>query len=136
MKAGSPEFLANLDYPDYLDRSKRLQQKWGHLSERLLESDSRSHLGRQLSYFAQDGSISKLRELIQTHVATHGFKQLYEDTRRSTNALHQQQDKLKDILDEINEQGIPMAESQAFIDLRFAVESLDKTYRNFQKDIK
>ncbi len=135
VKAGSPEFLANLDYPDYLDRSKRLQQKWGHLSERLLESDSRSHLGRQLSYFAQDGSISKLRELIQTHVAAHGFKQLYEDTRRSANALHQQQDKLKNILDEIKEQGIPMAESQSFIDLRFAVETLDKTYRKFQKEL-
>jgi Dynamin family len=135
VKAGSPEFLANLDYPDYLDRSKRLQQKWGNLSERLLESDSRSHLGRQLSYFAQDGSISKLRELIQIHVAAHGFKQLYEDTRRSANALHQQQDKLKNILDEIKEQGIPMAESQSFLDLRFAVETLDKTYRKFQKEL-
>ncbi|NEU76740.1 proteasome protein [Hassallia byssoidea VB512170] len=135
VKAGSPEFLANLDYPDYLDRSKRLQQKWGHLSERLLESDSRSHLGRQLSYFAQDGGISKLRELIQTHVATHGFKQLYEDTRRAANALHQQQDKLKNILAEIQEQGIPMAESQSFLDLRFAVETLDKTYRKFQKEL-
>jgi Dynamin family len=135
VKAGSPEFLANLDYPDYLDRSKRLQLKWGRLSERLLESDSRSHLGRQLSYFAQDGSISKLRELIQTHVATHGFKQLYEDTRRAANALHQQQDKLKNILEEIKEQGIPMAESQSFLDLRFAVETLDKTYRKFQKEL-
>ncbi|GAX42462.1 hypothetical protein NIES4075_34630 [Tolypothrix sp. NIES-4075] len=135
VKAGSSEFLANLDYPDYLDRSKRLQQKWGSLSERLLESDSRSHLGRQLSYFAQDGGISKLRELIQTHVATHGFKQLYEDTRRAANALHQQQQNLKNILTEIQEQGIPMAESQSFLDLRFAVETLDKTYRKFQKEL-
>ncbi|MHC5832092.1 MAG: proteasome protein, partial [Nostoc sp.] len=35
VKAGSPEFLANLDYPDYLDRSKRLQEKWELLSEHL-----------------------------------------------------------------------------------------------------
>jgi hypothetical protein len=135
VKAGSPEFLADLDYPDYLDRSNRLQEKWGRLSERLLESDSRSPLGRQLSYFAQDGSIAKLRELIQTHVATHGFKQLYEDTRRAANALHQQQDNLKKILEEIQEQGIPMADSQSFLDLRFAVETLDKTYRKFQKQL-
>jgi hypothetical protein len=135
VKAGSPEFLADLDYPDYLDRSNRLQEKWGRLSERLLESDSRSPLGRQLSYFAQDGSIAKLRELIQTHVATHGFKQLYEDTRRAANALHQQQDNLKKILEEIQEQGIPMADSQSFLDLRFAVEALDKTYRKFQKEL-
>ena len=135
VKAGSPEFLADLDYPDYLDRSNRLQEKWGRLSERLLESDSRSPLGRQLSYFAQDGSIAKLRELIQTHVATHGFKQLYEDTRRAANALHQQQDNLKKILEEIQDQGIPMADSQSFLDLRFAVEALDKTYRKFQKEL-
>ncbi|MBW4447610.1 MAG: dynamin family protein [Spirirestis rafaelensis WJT71-NPBG6] len=135
VKAGSPEFLADLDYPDYLDRSNRLQEKWGRLSERLLESDSRSPLGRQLSYFAQDGSIAKLRELIQTHVATHGFKQLYEDTRRAANALHQQEDNLKKILEEIQEQGIPMADSQSFLDLRFAVETLDKTYRKFQKEL-
>ncbi|MFH7026715.1 MAG: dynamin family protein [Heteroscytonema crispum UTEX LB 1556] len=135
VKAGSQEFLTNLDYPNFLDRSKRLQQKWGHLSERLLESDSRSNLGRQLGYFAQDGGVGKLRELIQNHVANHGFKQLFEDTRRAVDALHQQQDKLKHILEEIHEQGIPTGESQEFLDLRDAIEGLDKTYRNFQKDL-
>jgi hypothetical protein len=135
VKAGSPEFLANLDYPDYLDRSKRLQQKWGRLSERLLATDGRSNLGRQLGYFAQDGGVSKLRELIQNHVATHGLKQLYEDTRRSTDLIRQQQQYLQDILDEIHEQGIPTIDSPALVELRLAVESLDKAYRNFQKDL-
>ncbi|WP_373528371.1 proteasome protein [Nostoc sp.] len=135
VKAGSPEFLANLDYPDYLDRSKRLQEKWELLSERLLESDPRSYLGSQLGYFAQDGGLGKLRELIQTHVVTHGLKQLYEDTKRAADVVSQQQDHLKDIIDEIHEQGIPTGDSPAFIELRFVVESLDKIYRNFQKDI-
>ncbi|MBW4689042.1 MAG: proteasome protein [Komarekiella atlantica HA4396-MV6] len=135
VKAGSPEFLANLDYPDYLDRSKRLQQKWASLSEYLLESDARSHLGRQLGYFAQDGGISKLRELIQNHVATHGFKQLYEDTCRAADAVRQQQDNLKNIIEEIHQQGIPTADSPAFIELSAVVENLDKIYRNFQKDL-
>ncbi|MBW4641866.1 MAG: proteasome protein [Goleter apudmare HA4340-LM2] len=135
VKAGTPEFLANLDYPDYLERSKRLQDKWGRLSERLLTSDTRSHLGRQLGYFAQDGSIAKLRELIQTHVDTHGLKQLYEDTQRAANVLHQQQDNLKNILEEIHEQGIPTGESPDLIEFRAAIESLDKTYRNFLKDL-
>ncbi|HLO84926.1 MAG TPA: proteasome protein, partial [Nostocaceae cyanobacterium] len=135
VKAGSPEFLANLDYPDYLDRSKRLQQKWGRLSARLLTTDGRSFLGRQLGYFAQDGGISKLRELIQNHVATHGLKQLYEDTRRSADLVRQQQQYLQDILDEIHEQGIPTIDSPALVELRLAVESLDKAYRNFQKDL-
>ncbi|WP_392533147.1 proteasome protein [Nostoc sp. C117] len=135
VKAGSPDFLSNLDYPDYLDRSKRLQDKWGRLSERLLESDARSYLGRQLGYFAQDGGIGKLRELIKNHVATHGLKQLYEDTRRSADVVSQQQDYLKDIIDEIHEQGIPTGDSPAFTELRFVVETLDKIYRNFQKNL-
>ncbi len=135
VKAGSPEFLANLDYPDYLDRSKRLQDKWARLSQRLLDSDTRSYLGRQLGYFAQDGSLGKLRELIQNHVATHGLKQLYEDTKRAADVVSQQQDHLKDIIDEIHEQGIPTGDSPAFIELQFVVETLDKIYRNFQKNL-
>ena len=102
IKAGSEEFLANLDYPDYLERPKKLQQKWGDLSEALLAADGRSQLGRQLGYFAQDGGISKLRELIQTHVANHGLKQLYEDTRRAADVIRQQQEYLKEIIAEIH----------------------------------
>ncbi|MBD2667456.1 hypothetical protein B6N60_01704 [Richelia sinica FACHB-800] len=135
VKAGSEEFLANLDYPDYLHRSKRLQQKWGSLSEKLLADDGRNSLGRQLGYFAQDGGISKLRELIQSHVNTHGLKQLYEDTRRAADAVVQQQEYLRDIITEIHEQGIPTAESPALMELRLAIENLDRTYRNFQKDL-
>jgi hypothetical protein len=135
VKAGSEEFLANLDYPDYLERSKKLQHKWGKLSEKLLTTEPRNSLGRQLGYFAQDGGVSKLRELIQNHVATHGLKQLYEDTRRAADLIHQQQEQLKYIIAEIHEQGIPTADSPALIELRLAIESLDKTYRNFQKDL-
>lgn len=135
VKAGSEEFLANLDYPDYLERSRKLQEKWGKLSDKLLESEPRNALGRQLGYFAQDGGVSKLRELIQNHVNTHGLKQLYEDTRRAADVIHQQQEQLKYILAEIHEQGIPTADSPALMELRLAIESLDKTYRNFQKDL-
>ncbi|MBD2494692.1 proteasome protein [Nostoc sp. FACHB-280] len=135
VKAGSPEFLSNLDYPNYLETSKRLQQKWTRLSERLLDSDARSQLGRQLGYFAQDGGIAKLRELIQNHVAMHGLKQLYEDTRRAAESLRQQQENLKNLIAEIHEQGIPTLDSPTLIDLRNAIDSLDKTYRNFQKEL-
>jgi len=135
VKAGSEEFLANLDYPDYLERSKKLQEKWGKLSDKLLESEPRNSLGKQLGYFAQDGGVSKLRDLIQNHVATHGLKQLYEDTRRAADVIHQQQEQLKYILAEIHEQGIPTADSPDLMELRLAIESLDKTYRSFQKDL-
>ncbi len=135
VKAGSDEFLANIDYPDYLERPKKLQEKWGRLSQKLLSHDSRSILGRQLDYFAQDGGVSKLRELIQNHVNTHGLKQLYEDTRRSADLIRQQQEQLKDMVAEIHAQGIPAADSQALVDLRLSIESLDKIYRNFRRDL-
>ncbi|MEI6443778.1 MAG: dynamin family protein [Nostocales cyanobacterium ELA583] len=135
VKAGSEEFLANLDYPDYLERPKKLQQKWGDLSESLLAADGRNQLGKQLGYFAQDGGISKLRELIQNHLANHGLKQLYEDCRRAADVIRQQQEYLKEIIAEIHEQGIPTVDTPDLIELRSAIESLDKTYRNFQKDL-
>ena len=135
VKAGSEEFLANLDYPDYLERPKKLQQKWGSLSEALLATDGRNQLGRQLGYFAQDGGISKLRELIQNHVANHGLKQLYEDTSRIADVIRQQQEYLKEIITEIHEQGIPTIDTPVLMELRTAIENLDKTYRNFQKDL-
>jgi hypothetical protein len=135
VKAGSAEFLANLDYPDYLEKSRKLQKKWGDLSAGLLAGDGRNQLGRQLGYFAQDGGISKLRELIQIHVANHGLKQLYEDSRRAADTIRQQQEYLQEIIAEIHEQGIPTSDTPALIELRSAIESLDKTYRNFQKDL-
>ncbi len=135
VKAGSDEFLANLEYPGYLQQSQRMRQKWGDLSQRLLETEPRSTLGKQLNHFAQDGGIGKLRELIQKHVATHGLKQLELDTRRAANTLAQQQNNLKQILAIIEERGIPTAESQTLIDLRATIESLYKIYRSFQRNL-
>lgn len=113
IKAGSEQFLANLDYPNYLNRSKRLQNKWCKLSERLLTTEPRNLLCRQLNYFAQGGGINKLRELIQNHVATHGLKQLNQDTQRSADVISQQQEQLTVIIAEVHEQGIPTADNAA-----------------------
>ncbi len=135
VKIGSEEFLSQLNYPGKLDESKRMRDKWRQLSVRLLESDSRSTLGRQLGYFAQDGGIGRLRELLQKHVADHGLKQVYEDTRRAAGALRQQQEILKDILEEIHQQGIPTASSQDFTILRQALVNLVNTYDNFKNDL-
>ncbi|RUT09108.1 hypothetical protein DSM106972_011610 [Dulcicalothrix desertica PCC 7102] len=131
----SPDFLANLDYPGFLDLSKRMRDKWGKLSQNLQTSDPRSTLGKQLGYFASDGGIGRLRELIQTHASTHGQRQLYEDTTRAYEALCKQQQELKAELAKIEEQGIPIKESQALNDLRSTIQTLDKIYRNFQRNL-
>ena len=135
VKAGSDEFLANLEYPGYLQQSQRMRQKWGDLSQRLLSTEPRSTLGKQLGYFAQDGGIGKLRELIQKHVTTHGLHQLELDTRRAANTLVQQQNNLQQMLAIIEEEGIPTQENQTLIDLRTTIDSLYKIYRNFQRNL-
>jgi len=135
VKAGSQGFLANLEYPGFLDNSKRLRHKWGQLSKTLLDSDPRSMLGRQLDDFAQDGGIGNLRRLIQSHVTTHGLQQLYDDTCEAARELRQEQDNLKNQLELIKQQGIPIPDSQNFATLRQTIDRLLTTYRNFQKEL-
>jgi Dynamin family len=131
----SPNFLANLDYPGFLDKSKRMREKWGKLSQKLQASDPRSTLGKQLGYFASDGGIGRLRELIQTHASTHGQKQLYEDTSRAYQDLSKHQQELKAELAKIEEQGISVKESLALRELREAIYNLGTIYRNFKENL-
>ncbi|MCL1471219.1 dynamin family protein [Argonema antarcticum] len=134
VQVGSPEFLADLDYPpDRWSQSRRLREKWSRLSEKLEQSKPRSTLAKQLADFAQNGGIVTLREAILKHVKEHGLKQLLDDTRSAAVALQRQQDVLKNILEGI-QQDIP-AESPNFVKLRDAIESLSKTYDEFQKDL-
>lgn len=135
LTVASEQFLANLNYPGFLDQSKRMRDKWGELSQKLQDSDPRSTLAKQLNDFANDGGIGRLRELIQTHASTHGQRQLYEDTKKAYQALLQQQNELKREIAKIKDQGIPVKESQALFELRDAIRSLDKVYRNFQKNL-
>ncbi|NJN11603.1 MAG: proteasome protein [Richelia sp. RM1_1_1] len=135
VKVASQEFLANLDYPGFLEQSKRMRRKWELLSNKLLASKPPSILGKQLGYFAEDGGIGRLRELIQTHVSTHGQRQLYEDVTRAYNILSKQQQELKTELTNIEEKGIPISESQAVIDLRNAIQTLNKVYENFKANL-
>ena len=137
IQAGSQEFLANLNYPGFLDGSKRLRDKWGELSQRLLAYDPRSILGTQLGYFAVDGGIGKLRELLQSHVAAHGLKQLYADTQKAAGLLRREQDTLGSILEQIDRQGIPVPEENtAFVSLRQTIDSLLGSYRDFEQDLR
>jgi len=131
----SPDFLANLHYPGSLDQSRRMRDKWGKLSQKLQATDSRSTLGKQLGYFANDGGIGRLRELIQTHASTHGQRQLIEDTKRAYQTLCKQQQQLKAELAKIEEQGIPVQESQALLDLRESIRTLDKGYEKFKQNL-
>ncbi len=132
INVGSPEFLAKLADPNdiSLQQSKRMGEKWKNLSDGLLATDPHSSLGKQLSWFAQEGGMGKLRELILNHVAAHSLNQLHEDTRRDANKLGQQQDHLKQVLSEL---GISSEESQKLSELRKHLETMTKTYKYRKK---
>jgi hypothetical protein len=130
VQVSSQEFLPELDKPNKLDDSE-LRQKWGQLSEKLPSS---SILRKQLSDYAEDGGINRLRYLLKEHVAIHGMKQLVEDTHRTAEALRKEQYNLKNLLEEIPTY-IPVVENPAFLTLRSAIENLVTTYRQFQEDL-
>ncbi len=125
----SPEFLPELDKPNKPESD--LRQKWQQLSEMLPTSTT---LHKQLSDYAEDGGIGRLRSLLKEHVAVHGMKQLLEDTQRAAEIVRKEQNQLKNLLQEIPAY-IPFVESPAFLTLREAIENLVTTYRQFEEDL-
>ncbi len=126
----SNEFLPELDKTNKPEEME-LRQKWQRLSEMLPSS---SVLQKQLSDYAEDGGISKLRTLLKEHVAVHGMKQLLEDTQKAATTLCKEQSNLKNLLLEIPTY-MPVVENPAFVTLREAIENLVTTYRQFQEDL-
>ncbi|ARV57420.1 dynamin family protein [Nostocales cyanobacterium HT-58-2] len=126
----STEFLPELDRPNKPEESE-LRKKWQQLSEMLPPT---TLLQKQLSDYAEDGGIGRLRSLLREHVALHGMKQLVEDTQKAAEALRKEQNNLKNLLEEIPTY-IPVVENPAFLTLREAIENLVTTYRQFQEDL-
>ncbi len=130
LQVSSREFLSELDKPNKPDELQ-LREKWRQLSEMLPPS---SYLHKQLSNYAEDGGINRLRSLLKEHVALHGMKQLVEDTKKAVEALRKEQNNLKNLLENIPAY-IPVVESPVFITLREAIENLVTSYRQFQEDL-
>ncbi len=130
VQVSSSDFSPELDKSNKLEESD-LRRKWQQLSEMLPTS---STLHKQLSDYAEDGGINRLRSLLKEHVAVHGMKQLIEDTQRAVETVRQEQSLLKNLLLEIPAY-IPVVESPAFVTLREAIENLVTTYRQFQEDL-
>lgn len=108
-----------------------LREKWQQLSKMLPPS---STLQKQISDFAEDGGISRLRALLKDHVAQNGLKQLVEDTQRTVKALQKEQDNLKTLLEQVPAY-IPVEENPKFIELRQGIENLVTIYRQFQEEL-
>lgn len=126
----SPEFLPDLEIPNRLDEL-RLRDKWLQLSDLLPPT---SILAKQLSDYADDGGIGRLRALLREHVAFHGMKQLVEDAQKSAEVLRKEQMNLEQMLQEITAY-MPVVENPSFVTLRQAIENLVTIYRQFQDDL-
>lgn len=136
MQVCSPEFQPELNQVKQTDTDEyKLRQKWKKLSEILQKSEPRNTLARQLSDFADDGGIGRLRSLLEEHVAEHGLKLLHEDTRNVARSLRQQQKDLKKILEEIREN--PILESNPlYTELREAINSLTTNYQDSVENLR
>ena len=132
IQVGSETFIKNLNYPGYLEQSNRFRSKWRKLSQKIQETQPKSPLAKQLGDFANDGGVGRMRELILTHVAEHGLRQLYQDTQKKMEVLRQQQEQLKEILASIE---IPIVDSPSLQILRQSLDNLIETYTVFQRDL-
>ena len=131
----SPQFKPELDQVNKPDSVESLLRgKWKQLSEMLLEDQPNSTLGRQLGDFAEDGGIGRLRSLLQTHVAEHGLKQLYDDTHKLAQTLRLQQSYLKSIVERIRDN--PIVDSPAYTELLEAIKILETTYRGLVENLR
>ncbi|MEM7591249.1 MAG: dynamin family protein [Cyanobacteria bacterium P01_A01_bin.83] len=129
VQAGSDKFLADeLDNPDLMNLSKEMSQKWRRLSE-ILPRNSSSSLGKQLGYFAQDGGIDQLRNLLLKHVAAHALKQNHEASSRAADNLDEQQQQLRKILKEEHKL---IEESQDLKNLRSYLDKMYSSYNRFK----
>lgn len=132
IQVGSETFIKNLNYQGYLEPSNRFQSKWRKLSQKIQKTQPKSTLAKQLGDFANDGGVGRMRELILTHVAEHGLKQLYQDTQKKMEVLRQQQEQLKQNLASIE---IPIVDSPSLQILRQSLENLIETYTVFQRGL-
>ncbi len=130
VQVSSPEFSPELDRGKLPEESKR-REKWEQLSNMLPGS---STLKKQLHDFVNDGGISNLRSLLKEHVALHGMEQLVEDTRKAAEALQQEQNNLKNILQTIPDYQ-PIVESEAFLTLREGIQQVLNIYQQFKQDL-
>ncbi len=133
LQAGSEEFLANLVYVgSSIKQAQEMRAKWEKLGKRLLQTEPRSLLGRQLLDFAFDGGVSRLRSLLGTHIAQHGLKHLSKDVDLAWQNLQREGTRLATIQKKLQLQDIPIVDSDSILKLRDILQNLVKIYSDFR----
>jgi hypothetical protein len=138
INVGSPSFIeSKFSDPNALTQSKRMLEKWQKMSEKLQQSDPKSHLAKLLQDFAESqAGVGRLRKLILAHVAEHGLKQIYQDTERSFEEVKQKKQELKRILTRIEqEKDLVISESPNLPILRQTLQEVIQIYDKFQEKL-
>ncbi|NER88916.1 hypothetical protein [Moorena sp. SIO3A2] len=127
IKIATPTVLENLNifqkhFPD-------LNEKWQQLSERLKKSEPDSILVTWLDAFTKDGGLSRLRYLLENHVATHGLEQLYKDVNVKVQTLVKEQQNLAQKVNNPSLAKLLASENPKLRILRQALRELADSYQ-------
>ncbi|NES43057.1 hypothetical protein, partial [Moorena sp. SIO2C4] len=127
IKIATPTVLENLNifqkhFPD-------LNEKWQQLSERLKKSEPDSILVTWLDAFTKDGGLSRLRYLLENHVATHGLEQLYKDVNVKVQTLVKEQQNLAQKVNNPSLAKLLASENPKLRILRQALRELADSYK-------
>lgn len=132
IKVGSEDFLANLNYQQ---QAKSVQEKWKKISDKLLASNSHSDLGKKLADLSKDGGIDRLRTVIVNHVREHGVKQLEEATEAIYLELRSQQERLKNILEANQAQGLYYQKPENLTKLEVSIKNIIQKFNGFAGEL-
>lgn len=135
---GSPSFIASkFSDPHALTQSKKMLEKWQKMSDKLQQSDPKSHLAKLLQDFTEsEVGVGYLRKLILAHVTEHGLNQIYQDTKKEFDVVCQEKQQLKRILSRMEEEkDLVIAESPNLPILRQTLNEVKEIYEEFKEKL-
>ena len=132
IQVGSPRLLGELQHPETVQSTQRINRKWQQLSQRL---PVQSQLGHALSSYTVDGGLTQLRQLLESHVLDHGLAQLHADTHKATQEVRQIKQAIAQQLAIIEQNGLPVPDSPNLQPLIEAIQGLVSVYGQFRTEL-
>ncbi|NEP25450.1 hypothetical protein [Moorena sp. SIO3I6] len=127
IKIATPTVLERLN--EFQNHFPDLNEKWQQLSKRLKKSEPDSILVTWLDAFTKDGALSRLRCLLENHVATHGLEQLYKDVNLKVQTLVKEQQNLAQKVNNPSLAKLLASENPKLRILRQALRELADSYQ-------
>lgn len=127
IKIATPNVLDKLN--EFKKTFPALNENWKQLIARLKKSEPDSMLVTWLEAFTKDGGLSRLRDLLEAHITTHGLDQLYEDVKIKVNNLLKEKQTLQQQLNSPSLRKLLASENPKLRILRKALTDLADNYK-------